>query len=297
MPRIWRSNCRQLRQREKQVQKSLRKAEKVKRKSHMVRSTPGQRHSARVLMVLHAGEPTAALRFLTQCSKPSKTLDMQKEADSLQKWWWSCSVPERDRLVQEESLPPQGKTALSRARKFLVESDLERWVDRQNVERGITPHSAVVLEEAHTLSLGRRVPVQRRRKKKHAYQWLRRWRMKWAVRLTSVPPNEILPVPVLQEKAGAKSRTLQIENGSPGCPKPRSAPARSKKSGSIFWPQNWGHHSLWSSKRGRFLAPVFWQRRFRFRFPVSPGRGYVAMVKFLACDRGELPQDAFGEHG
>ena len=234
----------------------MRKAEKVKQKSHMARSTPGQRHSARVLMVLHAGEPTAALRFMTQCSKPSKTLDMQKEADSLQKWWRSCSVTERDRLVQEESLPPQGKTALIRARKFLVESDLERWVDRQNVDRGITPHSAVVLEEAHALSLGRRVPVQRRRKKKHSYQWLRRWQMKWAVRLTSVPPNEILPVPELQEKAGAKNRTLLIQNGSPGCPKPRSAPSLSKKRVHFLAPKL-GPSQLVSLKTGYAFWPLF----------------------------------------
>ena len=239
------------------VQQSLRQAEKIARKSLMVTSTPGQRKSARVLMALHAGEPTAALRFLSQSSRPSRPLDMQKEAEALQKWWLSCSVLEKDRLVQEESLPPSEKTALFRARKFLVESDLEGWVDRQNVDRGITPRSAVVLEEAHSLSLGRNVPVQRLCKKKHAYQWLRRWREKWAVRLTSVAPNEILPVPELQQKAGAKKAPLILESGSTGCTTNRSAPSNFKKGGPFFGPKI-GSIAPRAPQNGvRFPAPVF----------------------------------------
>ena len=64
------------------VQQSLRQAEKRARASHMISSTPGQRQSARILMVLHAGEPTVAVRFLSLRSKTSIPLDWQKEGEA-----------------------------------------------------------------------------------------------------------------------------------------------------------------------------------------------------------------------
>ena len=107
--------------------------------------TAFQKRCARVLMVLQAGEPTAAIRFLTLTTRAQATVS--KEAAMFRTWWLSCTVDARNLLTREESLSHHGRAALSRARKFLVDSDLEDWVDTQNVTKGITPHSTVVFGE------------------------------------------------------------------------------------------------------------------------------------------------------
>ena len=89
---------------------------------------------------------------------------------------------------------------------------MEAWVDSQNVDKGITPRSAVVLERSHALCMQHQVPFPTRKKKKYAFQWLRRWRRKWAVTVSSMAPSEMLTVPQLQEKAPRKNdrgRTLK----------------------------------------------------------------------------------------
>ena len=107
--------------------------------------TAFQKRCARVLMVLQAGEPTAAIRFLTLTTSAEVT--ESRDTEMLRTWWSSCTVDARNLLIREESLSRFGRAALSRARKFLVESDLEDWVDTQTVTKGITPHSTVVLGE------------------------------------------------------------------------------------------------------------------------------------------------------
>ena len=97
-------------------------------------------------MVLQVGEPTVAVRFLTVASRTGTITDARKDAEGLRTWWLGCSLEARNLLVQEESMTPYGRAALNRARRFLVESDLEAWVDSQNVDKGITPHSALVME-------------------------------------------------------------------------------------------------------------------------------------------------------
>ena len=90
---------------------------------------------------------------------------MSKEAAMLRTWWLGCTVDARNLLTREESLSHHGRAALSRARKFLVDSDLEDWVDTQNVTKGITPHSTVVLEKSHKLCIEHHVPLKGRKRK------------------------------------------------------------------------------------------------------------------------------------
>ena len=183
------------------VRQTLQRSARSQRVGQSQKCTAFQKRCARVLMVLQAGEPTAAIRFLTLTTRAEATSTVRKDAAELRTWWLSCTVDARNLLITEESLTQYGQAALNRARKFLVESDLEAWVDTMNVTKGITPHSAVVLEKSHKLCIEHHVPLNGRKRKKHAFQWLRRWRRKWAVHVSTLPPNEMLPVSQLQEKA------------------------------------------------------------------------------------------------
>ena len=78
---------------------------------------------------------------------------------------------------------------------------MEAWVHSQNMDKGITPRSAVVWERSHALRMQHQVPFSTRKRKKYAFQWLRCWRRKWAATVSSMAPSEMLTVPQLQEKA------------------------------------------------------------------------------------------------
>ena len=185
----------------RQVERKMTKAVRSQGSQRTRRVTAGQIHCARALMALQNGEPTASIRFLATASRKSSDMDITQQANSVRTWWRSSTLQERTRITDEAVLTPPERAALTRARKFLFEADLEAWVDTQNVGKGITPRSAVVLEAADAMSAGRELQMLARRKRKYAFQWLRRWRQRWAVHVASMAVNEVLPVPQLQEKA------------------------------------------------------------------------------------------------
>ena len=151
-------------------------------------------------MVMREGEPTAALRFLASSARSQAQPALCELNARLCKWWGETPRGLRDALIEEAS-PPPPRPALDKARKFLIEAGLVAWVDEQNVGKGITPRSAVLLEQAHKLQSAAGVKIPARKKSKYAYQWLRRWRERWAIRMSTLAPNEMLPVPELREKA------------------------------------------------------------------------------------------------
>ena len=225
----------------RQVERNMTKAVRSQGPQRTRRVSASQIHCARALMALQNGEPTASIRFLATAARKSSDMDIAQQADSVRTWWCSSTLQERTRITDEAVLTPPERAALTRARKFLFEADLEAWVDNQNVGKGITPRSAVVLEAADAMSAGRELPMRAIRKRKCAFQWLRRWRQRWAVHVASMEANEVLPVPQLQEKARRYGRGDGGPDGPPGQPKTRTTGERSRKKGGIFRPQNWGH--------------------------------------------------------
>ena len=119
------------------VKHRMRKAAESQKSEHSRPCSAGQRRCARALMALHGGEPTAALRFLATAPNKNKNLDMHKEAGALTTWWLGSSPQERNRLATEgDGLTAAEQTALARARNFLLESNLEAWVEKAKRTEG-----------------------------------------------------------------------------------------------------------------------------------------------------------------
>ena len=105
--------------------------------------------------------------------------------------WWRV----RSQNPEGVSLPPAGGDALRgylEADRFLKEYDLQVWISRQNLEKGLTPSSHAVLQQCTRLAgesqagaLGTSAS-----KKKTRLQWLRRYRRRWRVRLGKVQEGE-----------------------------------------------------------------------------------------------------------
>lgn len=105
--------------------------------------------------------------------------------------WWRVKSQDTAGV----SLPPAGGDALRgylEAERFLKEYDLQVWISRQNLEKGMTPSSHAVLQQCTRLAgesqagaLGGSAS-----QKKTRLQWLRRFRRRWRVRLGKITEGE-----------------------------------------------------------------------------------------------------------
>ena len=144
---------------------------------------------AKVLMVLRAGEPTAALKYIQRKRRGEPTAALDREAaEMLRGWWRKASEATKREILNLANADAEKKRAVAQGRRFLVECDLEAWVERQNVTKGISPMSSLVLDKAkHAL---RRAGLSGARTRKGGFQWLRRWRRRWGLRLRKLAPLE-----------------------------------------------------------------------------------------------------------
>lgn len=89
-----------------------------------------------------------------------------------------------------EDVGPRPCAKLRKAKRFLQEFKLHRWVEQQNLTKGIAPVTKLVGEEWAKTSQGTSsVPQAHNRSMK---QWLRRWRARWGVQLGRIVAREHL---------------------------------------------------------------------------------------------------------
>ena len=160
----------------------------------------GQRAVLRALLVLRKGEPTASQRYLRdRCGFPAEGAAerVQEEVEA----WWQVTEPTARSLCVAEPQPGRESWALTTARAFLLEARLEAWVSEQNLRKGLTPSSALVLEEASRAASALHQPPSSRRRKKHDFQWLRRVRKRCGLHLGQLRPLEHLEPEEMHLKA------------------------------------------------------------------------------------------------
>ena len=142
-----------------------------------------QRSIARVLVCLNNGEPTAAVEYVARSNKTTCWDGVKKgklEAE-LRDWWKAADVETRQRhMVVDESNANMHKACVQ-AKRFIVDGTLEEWVDSQNVQKGINPVPAIVLQEA--VSVKRRIGVEHPANRQSSRRWLQRWRRRCGIQL------------------------------------------------------------------------------------------------------------------
>ena len=190
-------------------------------------------------------------------------------------------------------------SAIQRARRFLVDLDLEEWVHEQNVQRGISPVPTVVLRAAAAAKRRRGVEVPRQHSSSR--RWLQRWRTRCGLRLRRFKALEVLPEAVLRKKAKPRRGPTPNQPDPPFPDRPRwpfsgrnfrtayKRPIRavlksSPENGRRFFFQNRSRY------RARKTAAVFFQNRSRFCDRRSlrcgkQGGGSLALEQ-LAAERG-----------
>ena len=147
--------------------------------------------------------------------------------------WWRVKSEDTAGV----SLPPAGGEPLRgylEAERFLKEYDLQVWISRQNLDKGLTPSSHAVLQQCTRLvgesqagALGSSASL-----KKTRLQWLRRFRRRWRVRLGKITEGEHMSA---LEKRAKVSDSFWRQ-----CPPKKSEVAgRRVKHASVFWTPKW----------------------------------------------------------
>ena len=135
-----------------------------------------QRTTARILLAMHYGEPTAAMDYI-RSKRKGKDLDhtmaTQAEAE-LREWWRGADDATKHAHRIREGASIKMKNAFKQAQRFNVDAGLEAWVEDQNVQKGINPVPSLLLQQASMLkaSLGVKVAGTRRGERR----WMQRWR-------------------------------------------------------------------------------------------------------------------------
>ena len=184
----WGARMQRLQAQLEETTRRLRAARKAHRRE--TRVPAGRWSVAKVIMALRDGEPTAAANYLqrTVRGKGEAARDGRADEELLRGWWRCATVAEKEAVLAVTDAEKQKKRAVTEGRRVLAESDLESWVRDQNIRKGISPMSSVVLERANR-ALGK-AGVAGARTRKAGFQWLRRWRRRWGLRLRKLPPLE-----------------------------------------------------------------------------------------------------------
>ncbi len=117
---------------------------------------------------------------------------------------WYLSASEEDIMQWLEPSTRSGRWALSEARRWRTEHELEEWIVRQNRDRGVAPMTCQVLEHLNSRTTepaawaAESLPPCEAHMQKRS--WLRRFRRRWGMSLARFPCQETLPLDTRRRK-------------------------------------------------------------------------------------------------
>lgn len=172
----------------------------MRKRKRLQRQVPRQVLTASMILFCRRGDNKLLHEFLKWKTAAEKE-DLERWASGVVKW--------RD-LAEEHvcKLYIDGTATLTLRRaaalvaKFTAELSLHSWMNHQNTTLGISPDTAVVLQQLpkHGLAGKARLAEGARRKHKCSVQFLRRWRRRWSVREGKIPIGEKVSLKELQVK-------------------------------------------------------------------------------------------------
>ena len=172
--------------------------------------TPGQWKTAQSLCCLRFGEVADVRRYILSLVDHHEALEVVDElAERVRIWWTTASAAEKVRLRREPETT-QEKTALRRAMKFLSSDGLHRWLEAQNLRKGMAPCSASLLEHASDPTSAAQGALVMCTKRKTKLQWLRRWRLRCRIRLGRIPGRAYMSDMEAQRKASEHAYTDDV---------------------------------------------------------------------------------------
>ena len=195
------------------LSKSLHQMRKRKRLKLQV---PRQVLTACMILFCRCGDESLLLSFL-KWKTAAEQEDLDRWANGVTKW-----REEADEGVCKLYIDGSATSSLRRAAaqvdKFTAERSLHSWMLHQNTTLGISPDTAVVLQELpkHGLEGKPRHAEDAHRKHKSSVQYLRRWRRRWDVREGNITIGEKVSLQELRAKVRMCNHAAAITATSAG---------------------------------------------------------------------------------
>ena len=159
------------------------------------------------------GEPTAAVDYVSRNCK-TRCLDATGrallEAD-LRGWWRGTAAATRRTYLVENGTKVKLYKAIKQARRFVVDTDLEAWVDDQNVRKGINPLPRSLLQK--TIAVKRHLGIEPTANHWSARRWMQSWRKRRGIQLRRGAVREQLTIEQMHEQViyrSAQSRPVVV---------------------------------------------------------------------------------------
>ena len=161
---------------------------------------PRQVLTASMILFCRCGDGQHLLEFLKWKTAAEKE-DLNRWANGVTKWKEQAEE-HVCKLYRDGSATMTLRRAAALVAKFTAEFSLHGWIQHQNLTLGISPDTAVVLQELpkHGLEGKPRSAEDAHRKHKSSLQFLRRWRRRWGVREGKIPLGEKVSVEELLAK-------------------------------------------------------------------------------------------------
>ena len=158
--------------------------------------------TCRALVVGAGGQTSVAACFWERASANDRGGEAQDALVARLASWWETSTAEEKRRCGAEPVTACERAACRRAEKFRESCRLHDWVQDHNVRHALAPSSGAILRmmehEPTAMPTTRALrPAQR----KYRFQWLRRWRSRWGVKIQSMTGKTLLEDDTMQRKA------------------------------------------------------------------------------------------------
>ena len=82
----------------------------------------------------------------------------------LRAWWRGVDAATREKYLVTSMKNDKLQKAIRTAARFKVDTDLEMWVEAQNVQKGISPVPGILIGRANEIKDGHGVPTPKTRK-------------------------------------------------------------------------------------------------------------------------------------
>ena len=184
----------------------------IRKRHSRSRKLPPQVLTASKVLVSRTGNMSFLLPFLKWKTGRDKN-DLDRWAGDMAVWYRGAGDDVRN-LYGEANANNELQRANAVIAKFISEHALQKWVHHQNVRLGISPATALVIQELpkHGLEGHARSSADSHRGHRSSLQFLRRWRKRWGIRQGKIQIGEDLDSKELLLKVDCSAWLLTVRS-------------------------------------------------------------------------------------
>ena len=160
-----------------------------------------------VLFVMTSPSATLALAYADHARRQGKCVERITE-ESLQDKFLKTSIEEIAKIMDGEQVEPR---VLRAAKQFQKEHKLHQWIEIQNIQKGLAPSSARIVQEANRLEQNNEQSENElfsRGGDGARTKWMQRFKKRWRLKKGTFHAGERVPQEEAQAKVSVYKKSL-----------------------------------------------------------------------------------------